>query len=70
MRTRVAVSLGIPWMYPRDKARMKVEIGGEPKERWKYATKRARGRELRENKAVEGEKGRGGLGTVKNHKSE
>ena len=28
LRTRVAVSLGIPWMYPRDKARRKVEMGG------------------------------------------
>jgi hypothetical protein len=26
---------------------------GEPKERWWYATKRARGRELREKRAVE-----------------
>ncbi len=60
VRTRVAVSLGIPWMYPRDKARMKVEMGGEPKERCKYATKRARGRELIENKAVEVRRGGGG----------
>ena len=60
MRTRFGVSLGIPWMYPRDKARRKVEMGGEPKERCMYATKRARGRELRENKAVEGKGGMGG----------
>ncbi len=25
--------LGIPWMYPRDKARRKVEMEREPKER-------------------------------------
>ena len=28
LRTRAAVSLGIPWMYPRDRARRKVEMGG------------------------------------------
>ncbi len=59
LRTRVAVSLGIPWMYPRDKARRKVEMGGEPKGRCRYATKRARGRELRENNEVEGEEAMG-----------
>jgi hypothetical protein len=57
-------------MYPRDKAQRKVDMGGEPKERCMYATKRARGRELIENKAVEGKEGMGGRGTVKNHKSE
>ena len=31
LRTRAAVSLGIPWMYPRERARRKVEMGGEPK---------------------------------------
>ncbi len=33
LRTRVAVSWGIPWMYPRDRARRKVEREGEPKQR-------------------------------------
>ena len=28
LRTRMEVSLGIPWMYPRDRARRKVEMGG------------------------------------------
>ena len=33
LRTRVAVSWGIPWIYPRDRARRKVEREGEPKQR-------------------------------------
>jgi hypothetical protein len=33
LRTSLGVSCGIPWMYPRDKARRKVEMEGEPKER-------------------------------------
>ena len=33
MRTRVVVSWGIPWIYPRDRARRKVEMEGEPKQR-------------------------------------
>jgi len=31
LRTRVWVKRGIPWIYPRDKARKKVEREGEPK---------------------------------------
>ncbi len=34
-RVRVAVSLGIPWIYPRDRARRKVDREGEPKQRCK-----------------------------------
>ncbi len=44
MRTREAVSEGIPWMKPRERARVKVEIEGEPKARCRYETKRAKGR--------------------------
>ena len=33
MRTRVGGSWGIPWIYPRDRARRKVEREGEPKQR-------------------------------------
>ena len=33
MRTREAVNWGIPWMNPRERARVKVEIEGEPKAR-------------------------------------
>ena len=33
LRTREAVSWGIPWMNPRERARVKVEIEGEPKAR-------------------------------------
>ena len=31
LRTRVWVKRGIPWMYPRERARRKVEREGEPK---------------------------------------
>ncbi len=31
--TRAGVSLGIPWIYPRERARRKVEREGEPKQR-------------------------------------
>ena len=31
LRTRVAVSWGIPWIYPRDRARRKVEREGGAK---------------------------------------
>ena len=34
LRTRVWVKRGIPWMYPRERARRKVEREGEPKLRW------------------------------------
>ena len=34
LRTRVWVSRGIPWIYPRERARRKVEREGEPKLRW------------------------------------
>ena len=44
LRTREAVSEGIPWMKPRERARMKVEIEGDPKARCRYETKRAKGR--------------------------
>jgi hypothetical protein len=30
-----AVSVGIPWMNPRERARVKVEMEGEPKARCK-----------------------------------
>ena len=62
LRTRVWVKRGIPWIYPRDKARKKVEREGEPKLRWWYATKRAAGREAREKRAVLGDRGIGGGG--------
>jgi hypothetical protein len=45
LRTSLGVSRGIPWIYPQERARRKVEIDGEPKQRWKYETKRARGRD-------------------------
>ena len=70
MRTRVWVKRGIPWIYPRDKARKKVEREGEPKLRWWCATKRAAGREAREKRAVLGDRGIGGGGTEKNQRSE
>ena len=70
MRTRVWVKRGIPWIYPRDKARKKVEREGEPKLRWWYATKRAAGREAREKRAVWGDRGIGRGGTEKNQRSE
>ena len=70
LRTRVWVKRGIPWIYPRDKARKKVEREGEPKLRWWYATKRAAGREAREKRAVLGDRGIGGGGTEKNQRSE
>ena len=44
LRTREAVSVGIPWMKPRERARVKVEMEGEPKARCRYETKRAKGR--------------------------
>ena len=44
LRTREAVSEGIPWMKPRERARVKVEIEGEPKARCRYETKRAKRR--------------------------
>jgi hypothetical protein len=31
LRTRVEVSRGIPWIYPRETAQRKVEREGEPK---------------------------------------
>ena len=33
LRTREAVRVGIPWINPREMARVKVEMEGEPKER-------------------------------------
>ncbi len=33
LRTRVEVSRGIPWIYPREKARRKVDREGDPKQR-------------------------------------
>jgi hypothetical protein len=33
LRTRVEVSRGIPWIYPRERVRRKVERKGEPKQR-------------------------------------
>jgi hypothetical protein len=45
LRTSLGVSRGIPWIYPRERARRKVEIDGEPKQRWRYDTKRARERD-------------------------
>jgi hypothetical protein len=45
LRTSLGVSRGIPWIYPRERARRKVEIDGEPKQRCRYETKRARGRD-------------------------
>ncbi len=33
LRTRVEVSKGIPWIYPRERARMKGEREGQPKQR-------------------------------------
>jgi hypothetical protein len=44
LRTREEVSVGIPWMNPRERARVKVEMEGEPKARCRYETKRAKGR--------------------------
>ncbi len=44
LRTREAVSVRIPWMKPRERARVKVEIEGEPKARCRYETKHAKGR--------------------------
>ena len=35
LRTSLVVSRGIPWIYPRERARRKVEIDGEPKQRCK-----------------------------------
>ena len=70
LRTRVWVSRGIPWIYPRERARRKVEREGEPKLRWWYATKRAAGREAREKRAVLGDRGIGRGGTEKNQSSE
>jgi hypothetical protein len=57
-------------MYPWDMARRKVEMGGEPNERWWYATKRASGRELRENRAVGDGEGDSEKGAEKNQRSE
>ena len=33
MRTRVWVRRGIPWIYPRERARRKEDREGEPKQR-------------------------------------
>ena len=33
-RAMVWVNKGIPWIYPRERARRKVEREGEPKLRW------------------------------------
>ena len=33
-RAMVWVNRGIPWIYPRERARRKVEREGEPKLRW------------------------------------
>jgi hypothetical protein len=34
LRAMVWVNRGIPWIYPRERARRKVEREGEPKLRW------------------------------------
>jgi hypothetical protein len=74
LRTREAVRVGIPWINPRAMARVKVEMEGEPKERWRKETKRAKGRLERVKRAKWGAKRtegvRGEEGTVKVHKSE
>ncbi len=43
LRTRVAVSLGIPWMYPRDRTRRKVEMGGGAKRTMVISDKAGKG---------------------------